>query len=511
MRSHYKPPPYILWWLLTVLAVSTPHHNKSSFPILTEQPRIESPPLTTTLPHGAVTLADQLRAMPLREREAFLAAHYTPEELEALPFCWEVFARPEQLAPQGKWRTWLLLGGKGSGKTRSAAEWCRAEAESGRRGEIGIIGQTADTVRRVCVEGQSGLLACSAPGAQPVYERSRNLVRYPNGAVCHLFSAEEPERLRGPNLSGLWVDEACSYPPAQLQYLWDLAQLALRVSARDGRPAQGVVSTTPKGLLWLKKLVASPTTAKSVMRTLDNRTNLDAATVDYYLETYGGTQLGRQELDAEIIWDAEGAMWSRDLLDRTRAEVVPEDLTRIVVGLDPSGTRRGDIAGIVVAGCARDGHYYVLGDTSLKASPEGWASKAIAAFHAWQADRIVAEGNFGAEMVEATIRAIDPSVPVKLVHASRGKQVRAEPIVAVFERGKAHIVGNLGALEDELCGWTPDSNAPSPGRLDAMVWALTELGAVKRPESDWMRQEREWREQMRANPGLQDHFSIFQR
>ena len=452
------------------------------------------------------TLVDRLRAMPLPERQAFLARHYTTDELEALPYCWELFARPEQLAPTGNWRTWLLLGGKGSGKTRSAAEWCRAEAESGRRREIGIIGQTADTVRRVQVEGPSGLLAISPPWSAPTYERSRNLVRYKNGAVCHLFSAEEPERLRGPNLDGLWLDEACSYPPAQLQYVWDLAQLALRMSAQDGSPARGVVSTTPKGIAWLKKLVANPSTVSSISKTLDNRANLDASTVQYYIETYGGTTLGRQELDAEIIWDAEGAMWTRELLDKTRVDAAPEVMSRIVVGLDPSGTRRGDIAGIVAAGRTAEGQYYVLQDASLKASPEGWASKAVATFHAWQADRIVAEANFGAEMVEATIRAVDESVPVKLVHASRGKQVRAEPIVAVFERVKAHLAGTMPALEDELCGWEPNGNMPSPGRLDAMVWALTELGAVKKPESEWARREREWAERLRTNPHVLNQY-----
>ena len=446
------------------------------------------------------TLAERLRTLPLPDREAFLAEHYSAEELQALPWCWELFARPEQLAPAGNWRTWLLLGGKGSGKTRAAAEWVRAEVESGRRRELGIIGQTADTVRRVQVEGPSGLLAISPPWSAPIYERSRNLVRYPTGAVCHLFSAEEPERLRGPNLDGLWLDEACSYHPAQLEYVWNLAQLALRMPAQDGSPARGVVSTTPKGIHWLKRLVESPNTALSRMRTLDNRANLDAATVEYYLETYGGTTLGRQELDAEILWDTEGALWTRDLLDRTRVEAAPEDMARIVVAVDPSGTRRGDIAGIVVAGMSAEGHYYVLQDASLKASPEGWASKAVAAYHAWQADRIVAEANFGAEMVEGTIRAVDPTVPVKLVHASRGKAVRAEPIVAVFERAKAHLVGPMPALEDELCGWEPGGNMPSPGRLDALVWAVTELGAVKRPESEAARRAREWAEHVRANP-----------
>jgi len=398
----------------------------------------------------AMTLADRLRAMPLPERQAFLAKHYTAEELQALPYCWELFARPEQIVPAGNWRTWLLLGGKGSGKTRSAAEWCRAEIEGGRRREIGIIGQTADTVRRVQVEGPTGLLAISPPWSAPVYERSRNLVRYKNGAICHLFSAEEPERLRGPNLDGLWLDEACSYPPAELGYVWDLAQLALRMSAQDGSSARGVVSTTPKGIRWLKKLVENPNTVKSVMRTLDNASNLDAATVQYYLDTYGGTTLGRQELDAEIIWDAEGALWTRELLEKTRVQTAPEELTRIVVGLDPSGTRRGDIAGIVVAGRNAEGECFVLQDASLKASPEGWASKAVASYHTWQADRIVAESNYGAEMVEATIRAVDDTVPVRLVHASRGKQIRAEPIVAVFEKGKAHLTGTMPALEDEL-------------------------------------------------------------
>ncbi len=417
------------------------------------------------------TLAHRLAALPPDQRAAVLA-NLPPEALAAFQHEWRFWARADQLPPTGEWRTWLICAGRGAGKTRSAAEWVREQAESGRRRQIGVIGPTADSLRRIQVEGPSGLLAIAPPWCRPTFSPATRTVSWPNGAVAHLFSAEEPDRLRGPNLDAAWIDELCSMEQAEA--MMDMLSMALRLAGPMGDAPQVVISTTPKPIPVLKTLMAAPTAAVTRARTLDNAANLDASTLQYLTTKYGGTTLGRQELDAEILDDVDGALWSRALIDSSRVQAAP-DLRRVVVAIDPSGTRRGDEAGIVVAGRGGDGQCYVLADLSAKLSPEGWARKAVQAYHTHAADRIVAEANFGAEMVEATIRSIDPDVPVKLVHASRGKQVRAEPVVALYEQRKVHHLGMLAGLENELCGWAPDSSMPSPGRLDALVWAITEL------------------------------------
>lgn len=430
------------------------------------------------------TLAARLAALP-EDKRAEVLADLPPDALAALPYLWNVWARPDQLPPPGDWRTWLLLGGRGSGKTRSAAEWIRAEVEAGKRQQLGIIGPTADSLRRIMVEGPSGILAVAPPWNRPTFGPATRTITWPNGAVAHLFSAEEPDRLRGPNLDGAWCDELCSWEPAEL--VWDMLAMALRLPGPRGHAPQVVISTTPKPIPALKSVMEAPSTVITRARTADNAANLDASTLEYLTTKYGGTTLGRQELDAELLDDVDGALWNRSLLDACRVPTMP-DLRRVVVAIDPSGTRRGAEAGIVVAGKAADGHCYVLADYSAKLSPEGWARKAITAYRAHHADRIVAEANFGAEMVETTIRSIDASVPLKLVHASRGKAVRAEPVVALYEQRRVHHVGNLPELEDELCQWTPDGSAPSPGRLDALVWAVTELALAEQHQpARWVR------------------------
>lgn len=397
-----------------------------------------------------------------------------PAGLDAMPFLWPLWARPDQMAPAGDWRTWLLLGGRGSGKTRSSVEWLRDEVESGRRRNLGIIGPTADAVRRIQVEGPSGLLAVSPPWFRPQFEPSTRRVVWPNGAVAHLFSSEEPDRLRGPNLDGAWGDELTSW--ANQADTWDMLQMALRVPGPLGDAPRAVVSTTPKMQPLLKQVIAAASTVVTRARTSDNAANLDPSTLRYYQEKYGGTTLGRQELDAELLEDLEGALWTRALLNSTRVAEAPP-LRRLVVAVDPAGgaDRKNDETGIVVAGSGQDGHAYVLSDLSGRFSPDGWARRAVQAYQGHRADRIVAEANFGGAMVEATIRAVDPAASVRMVHASRGKQVRAEPVVALYERGRVHHVGQLPGLEDQLCGWDPMESTGSPDRLDALVWAVTEL------------------------------------
>lgn len=421
------------------------------------------------------SLAALLGSLPDPERRAALSK-LSPSELAALEFAWPVWARPDQLPPDGPWRTWLQLGGRGSGKTRSAAEWVRAEVEGGRRQSVGIIGPTSDTLRRDVVQGGSGLLAVSPPWFQPTYEPSQRRLVWPNGAVAHLFSSEEPDRLRGPSLDGFWGDELTSW--AAPGDCWSNLQFALRVSGPDGTPPAGVVSTTPKRHALLKALMADKATAVTRSRTFDNAANLDAHTLAYLQARYAGTTLGRQELDAELLEDVDGALWTRDMLESCRVEAsTSRAMKRIVVAIDPSGgSNKGNAeTGIIVAGVGQDGHGYILRDLSGRHTPERWAYHAVTAYRDHSADRIVAERNFGGEMVEGTIRAAAANVPVRMVQASRGKAVRAEPVVALFEQRRVHMAGNFPELEDQLCGWDPMGGGPSPDRLDAMVWALTEL------------------------------------
>jgi phage terminase large subunit-like protein len=420
----------------------------------------------------------QLAALPEADRRRVLVG-LSEDELAALEYEWRFWARPDQLPPEGYWRTWLLLGGRGSGKTRSAAEWCRAEVESGRRLQLGIVGPTADALRRVQIEGPSGLLATAPPWFRPTYEPSRRIVTWPNGAVAHLFSAEEPDRLRGPNLDGAWCDEVTSW--ANAADVWDMLQMCLRIPGPQGHAPQVLVSTTPKPTPILKAIIAAETTAITRARTPDNAGNLDASTLQYLMNRYGGTTLGRQELDAELLDDVDGALWHRALLDQCRRYSAPMDLRRVVVAIDPAGgTGRGSTeTGIIVAGVARDGHAYMLADLSGKYSPEQWARRAVAAYHTHRADRIIAEKNFGGDMVTGTPRAVDATVPVKMVQASRGKAVRAEPVVALYEQHLVHHIGTFTGLEDQLCQWDPNGNDPSPDRLDALVWAITELVVEK--------------------------------
>ncbi len=429
--------------------------------------------MTSNHPGGdARDFARRLAGLSECQRRKVLTG-MAPEELQALEHAWPLWARPDQLPPPGDWRTWLLLGGRGSGKTRSSAEATRAEVEAGRRRAIGLIGPTADTLRR---DQAAALLAISPPWCLASHEPSQRRITWPNGAVAYLLSSEEPDRIRGLNLDWAWCDELTSW--AYPEEVWSNLQMALRVSGPTGADPAAVVSTTPKRHPLLKRIMAAPSTVTTRSRTFDNAANLSAATIAHLRETYGGTTLGRQELDAEILEDIEGALWNRDLLDANRIQ--PRDdmaCKRIVVAIDPAGgsKRTNDQTGIIVAGRGADGHGYILSDLSGRFSPERWARRAIDAYHSYNADRIVVESNFGGEMVVATIRAIDPNVPVKTLHASRGKQVRAEPVVALYEQGRVHHVGNFPELEDQLCGWEPASSSSSPDRLDALVWALTEL------------------------------------
>lgn len=386
--------------------------------------------------------------------------------LTAARYRWTLRARANQLPPAGDWRAWLILAGRGFGKTRAGAEWVRAQIESGRCRRMILAARTTDDARDVMVEGESGILAICPPWNRPVWRPSTRMLKWPNGAIAMVYSADKPDLFRGKQCDGAWADElaAWRYPEA-----WDQLLLGLRLGA-DPRV---VVTTTPRPTPVIKELMAHPTTVVTRGSTYDNRANLAPAFFDGIISRYEGTRLGRQELYAEILDDNPNALWQRSQIDKLRVTEAPAELQRIVVAIDPSATTTGDEAGIIVAGLGPDGHGYVLDDATIRGSPHTWGSRAVQAYHRYRADRIVAEVNNGGEMVELTIRTVDDKVAYKAVHASRGKRTRAEPIAALYEQGRVHHVGTFAELEDEMCDWEPEM--PSPNRMDALVWALTEL------------------------------------
>jgi phage terminase large subunit-like protein len=356
--------------------------------------------------------------------------------------------------------------------TNVANEW----AATGAAKRIGLIAPTAADCRDVLVEGPSGILATAPSWCAPDYEPSKRRITWPNGATALLFSAEEPERLRGPNLDALFCDELGAWQNAE--QTWNMAQMCLRI----GRRPRTVITTTPRPLKLLKNLIARDGQGVVVTRgsTYDNAANLAPGFLAEIKARYEGTRLGRQELNAELLEDVPGALWSREMVERARYDGAIPDLVRVVVAIDPSGTSgndNGDSVGIVVAGVGRDGLGYVLADLTVKASPAQWGAIAVNAYHHYRADRIIAERNFGGAMVEHVIRSVDPLVPYRDVTASRGKIARAEPIAALYEQNRVRHCGNLSALEDQMCAMTGNGYAGdgSPDRADALVWALTEL------------------------------------
>ena len=386
---------------------------------------------------------------------------------------WRDVARPEQLAPVGEWLVWLFLAGRGAGKTRSAAEqvveWARFPSA-----RIALVGRTPADVRDVMIEGESGILAVSGVN-RPLFEPTKRRLTWPNGAIATAYSAEVPSQLRGPQHTHVWADEVSSWSDAPKGDTVDTAWNNLMLGLRLGRDPRAVVTTTPKSNLLTRTIMGRHSTVITRGSTYDNLENLAPSFREQVLSTYEGTRIGRQELDGELLEAADGALWSVESLDANRLKEVP-DLRRIVVAVDPSGGAgvNNDEQGIIVAGVADDGQFYVLADRSCKLSPQGWAQRAVTAYREFSADRIVAEKNFGGDMVESTITQIDSSVPVRMVNASRGKMQRAEPIAALYEQGRVHHIGLFPELEDQMVTWTP-AQGGSPDRMDALVWAISEL------------------------------------
>lgn len=390
----------------------------------------------------------------------------SPKRAAELYFDWSNWARPAQLPPEGDWVTWLLMGGRGAGKTRAGAEWVRGLAAE-KIGPIALVGETITEAIAVMVEGQSGLLAVSPPWDRP--KLSGSTLHWPNGVEGTVLGAADPERFRGPQFAAAWCDETAKWSKAEAA--WDMLQFALRLGER---PRQ-MVTTTPRPTKLIKRLLAEPTTAVTRMTTAENRRHLAGTFLSAVVARYQGTVLGRQELEGELIEDLPGALWTREMF----RPLGGLDVGRIVVAVDPPATssERADACGIVVAGRTEEGAAVLADLTMKRATPLAWARRAVEAAANFEADCIVAEVNQGGEMVKAVIAQVDPDVPVRMVHATRGKWVRAEPVAALYAQGKLRHAPGLAALEDEMCSFGVDGMADghSPDRLDAAVWAITEL------------------------------------
>ncbi|QAZ45944.1 terminase family protein [Mesorhizobium sp. Pch-S] len=419
-----------------------------------------------------------LASLPPEVRSQALSS-LTDQQCRELLHDWRFLARPEQLEPEGDWQTWMILAGRGFGKTRTGAEWTREQVRAGAT-RLHLIAPTASDARDVMVEGESGLLAvcwsgdrtyAGEPIGRPSYEPSKRRLTWANGAIATLFSAEEPERLRGPQAEAMWCDELAAWK--YLRETWDMAMFGLRLGDRP----RTCITTTPKPLKILREIMQDKLTVVTRGSTFANSANLAPTFLKAIKDKYEGTRLGRQELEAEVLEEAEGALWSRALVEQSLLKGALPEMKRIVVAVDPAVTAKEESAesGIIAAGLGRDDRGYVLQDASGRMSPGKWAATAVRLYHDLKADRIVAEGNQGGDLVKHAIHTIDATVPVTIVHASRGKAARAEPVAALYEQGKVSHVKGLADLEDQMVNWEPLSGMPSPDRLDAAVWALTAL------------------------------------
>ena len=424
------------------------------------------------------SLAEQIAALPEEERREALAG-LSPQELHDLPFNWRFWGRPEQFAPTGDWRGWLLMAGRGFGKSRASAEWVRERVYAGAR-FISLIGATASDVRDVMVEGQSGLLSIFPAKERPDYEPSKRRLTFHTGARASLFSAEESSRLRGPQADTILCDELASWNDPET---FDLALMGLRL----GNDPRWAASTTPRPTPLMRALVKDPTVVLTRGSTYDNSSNLPRQFLDSIIDKYKNTRTGRQELDGELLLDCPGSLWNFDLIDAAQWPGGPlPEMVRIVVGVDPAVTssESSDDTGIIVCGIDANKKGYVLADASVHGSPLEWASAVIRAYDTWQADKVIVETNQGGLMVEQTLRSVRKTLPIKQVRASRGKLTRAEPIASLYEQHKVvHAPPRPGAfkeLEAEMTTYVAASGQPSPDRMDALVWALTEL--VGKPE-----------------------------
>ncbi|MEM1074951.1 MAG: terminase family protein [Pseudomonadota bacterium] len=446
----------------------------------------------STLKRHALTSGASFIACAAQQSQDAFLNDLTEGELLALPYLFEFWALEHQLPPKEDWRTWVIMGGRGAGKTRAGAEWVRSQVEGSKPFDHGVarrvalVGETVDQVREVMIFGDSGILACSPPDRRPQWEAGRKRLLWPNGAVATVHSAFDPEGLRGPQFDAAWADELAKWKKAQ--DTWDMLQFALRL----GDDPRVCVTTTPRNVGVLKTLLETPSTVVTHAPTEANAANLAGSFLEEVRTRYAGTRLGRQELDGVLLEDVEGALWTTAGIEAVRCESV-QDLDRIVVAVDPSASASSaaDECGIVVAGvktasAPQDWRAYVLADCTVHgATPAGWARAAISAMEQYGADRLVAETNQGGQMVAEVLKQVDPMVPFKAVHASRGKSARAEPVAALYEQGRVKHARGLHALEDQMCRMTVHGydGQGSPDRVDALVWALHEL--MIEPAAKW--------------------------
>ncbi|MDQ7018082.1 MAG: terminase family protein [Robiginitomaculum sp.] len=430
--------------------------------------------------HTQVLCAEYITRLGPQKIRAFVQS-LSPAQLRYLAGYWPFWARENQLPPPGAWKTWLLMGGRGSGKTRAGAEWIRAQIEGnsplGGRGchRVALVAPTLLDAREVMIEGDSGLRRCSAADRRPVFSSSRRRLEWPNGAVAYIFSSEDPDSLRGPQFESAWCDEFCSWTHI------DKTRDMLRFGLRLGKSPRMVVTTTPRPIEPLRQMLSDPLTVTSRARTCDNRLLPDSF-VQEVESRYGGTLLGRQELNGELVEDPTGALWNRDQIAATFCTSAPA-MERIVVAVDPPASvgARAAECGIIVAGMTRRAgcaHAWVLADRTVQGvHPEAWARAAMQAYEDFDADEIVAEANQGGEMVRTVLGLANPDAPIKLVHASRAKHVRATPVAALYEQGRVQHCGRFALLEDQMCtfGAVEFTATNSPDRVDALVWAITSL------------------------------------
>ncbi|WP_347863291.1 terminase large subunit domain-containing protein [Planktomarina sp.] len=438
---------------------------------------------STSTPCGSQLGAAWIASAAPRVQKDFLK-ELTEDELRALPWMFEFWAMEHQLPPEGDWRTWVILGGRGAGKTRAGSEWIRQMVEGsrpkmpGRCARVALVGETLDQAREVMVFGESGILACAPPDRRPHWSATRRQLTWPNGAVAQIYSASDPESLRGPQFDCAWVDELAKWKKPQ--EAWDMLQFALRL----GDNPQQLVTTTPRNVATLKEILSRDNTRSTHASTDANRANLAKSFLQDVRAKYAGTRLARQELDGVLLDQEEGALWSHAHFTRS-AEVDLNSFDRIVVAVDPPVThsKSSDECGIVAVGAHTQGpaqswRATVLADLSFKPkSPNDWARRAIAAMQEFHADRLVAEVNQGGDMVKTIIATLDPLIPFTGVHAARGKAVRAEPVAALYEQGRVTHAAGLQALEDQMCRMTHQGyrGSGSPDRVDALVWAIFEL------------------------------------
>lgn len=422
-------------------------------------------------------MIESLASLSASKREKW-TQNLTEAEAATILWDWRLWARPKQLEPEGDWLFWFIKSGRGFGKTRAAAEWIRHHIDNDTYRYFSFVGPTYGDLRRLMIEGESGILSVFPPDKTPKFNRNANSITFYNGAEANCYTAKDPERIRGSQCQAFWAEELASWP--YVQEAWDQLMFAFRLPHKQPR---GVITSTPRPIKLVKELVERDDCHVTSGASYENQSNLSPAYYANVIKPYEGTRLGRQEIEGEILDDVPGALWQRAVLERQRIREITITLKRIVVAIDPSISAGEDSheCGMVVAGLGSNDQGYLLEDLSERMPSSEWGARAVAAYHRHEADCIVAEVNNGGDLVETQIKVEDKTVPVKQVRATRGKAVRAEPIARLYEQGQIWHLGAFPALEDQMCAFLPLSPDDEPNdRVDADVWAFTDLMLTNR-------------------------------